>query len=410
MKLRALFVTLGLFALVAGGMIAAPALHAATPAGKSKPGAGEDLRAVYANVTDVAEGGRATAACVRCHGANGISTAKGVPHVAGQRPAYLYAKLRAYQAGTRGDHGMEGAIKFLSDDALVKIAAYYASLDPVQPPAKSTGKPAPAKPDPVAAGKAAAAACGGCHGETGISKIPGMPSLVGLDPKYFVAAMTAYKNGQRKHDMMKSFAAPLSDTAIANLALFYAAQKPAKAQTPAAGNPAAGKTAAAACAGCHGEQGVSANPDNPSIAGQDAEYFVTALRAYKDGSRKDDMMKSAVSALTDGAMKDMAAYYAGLQPQQPKADKPLSTAEWVQKCDRCHGINGNSTDPRTPALAGQRIEYLDKSLHAYQSGARKDSVMAAMSSGLSESDVASLAAHYSQQRPRAFVFMDVQCK
>ncbi|MDP1716986.1 MAG: c-type cytochrome, partial [Burkholderiales bacterium] len=150
MKLRALFVTLGLFALAAGGMIAAPALHAAAPAGKSKPGAAEDLRAVYANVTDVAEGGRATAACARCHGANGISAAKGVPHVAGQRPAYLYAKLRAYQAGTRGDHGMEGAIKFLSDDALVKIAAYYASLDPVQPPAKSTVKPAPAKPDPVA--------------------------------------------------------------------------------------------------------------------------------------------------------------------------------------------------------------------------------------------------------------------
>jgi cytochrome c553 len=410
MKSRALFFSLGLMTLVAGGMLAVPVLYAATPASKSKPGAGDDLRPVYANVTDIAEGRRVAEACTRCHGADGISTAKGVPHVAGQRPAYLYAKLKAYQAGTRGDHGMEGAVKFLSDDALVKVAAYYASLDPAQPPAKSAGKPTPAGPDPVAAGKAAAAACGGCHGETGVSKTAGMPSLAGLDPKYFVAAMTAYKSGQRKSDMMKSFAAPLGDAAIANLALFYGLQKPAKAPTPAAGNPAAGKAAAAACAGCHGDQGVSAGSDNPSLAGQDAEYFAAALRAYKDGSRKHDLMKSAVSALTDSAIKDLAAFYAGLQPQQPKVEKPLTTAEWVQRCDRCHGFNGNSTDPRSPALAGQRVEYLDKSLRAYQKGTRKDSVMAAMSTSLSESDVAALAAHYSRQRARAFVYMDVQCK
>lgn len=381
---------------------------AATQAAKT--GSGDDLRAVYATVPDIAEGRRVAEACSRCHGANGISATKGVPNVAGQRPAYLYAKLRAYQAGTRGDHGMEGAVKFLSDDALVKVAAYYASLDPAQPLAKSTGKPVPAQPDPVAAGKAAAAACAGCHGETGVSKTPGMPSLAGLDPKYFIAAMTAYKTGQRKNDMMKSLAAPLSEAAIGNIALFYALQKPAKAQTTASGNPAAGKAAAAACAGCHGDQGVSGSPANPSLAGQDAEYFAAALRGYKDGTRKDDTMKSAVSALTDAAIKDLAAYYAGLQPQQPKVEKPLTTAEWVQRCDRCHGYNGNSTDPRTPALAAQRIEYLDKSLRAYQKGTRKDSVMAAMSNSLTESDVAALAAYYARQRARAFVYLNLPCK
>jgi len=414
MRSRALFFSLGLFALLAVGLNSDRALFAATPAGKS--GAGDDLRAVYANVTDVAEGKRVAEACTRCHGADGISTAKGVPNVAGQRPAYLYAKLRAYQAGTRGDHGMEGAVKFLSDDALVKVSAYYASLDPAQPPlAKSAGKAAagktaPAGPDPVAAGKAAAAACGGCHGETGVSKTPGMPSLAGLDPKYLISAITAYKTGQRKNDMMKSFAAPLSDAAIGNIALFYALQKPAKAETPAAGNPAAGKAAAAACAGCHGDQGVSASPDNPSLAGQDAEYFAAALKGYKDGTRKHEAMKPLADALGDSAMKDLAAYYAGLQPQQPKVEKPLTTAEWVERCDRCHGYNGNSTDLRTPALSGQRAEYLEKSLRAYQSGSRKDSVMAAMSSGLTESDMAGLAAHYSRQRARAFVFINVPCK
>lgn len=382
---------------------------AAAPAAATKPGS-DDLRAVYATVQDIAEGRRAATSCSRCHGANGISTAKGVPHLAGQRPAYLHAKLRAYQAGTRGDHGMEGAIKFLSDDALVKVAAYYASLEPAQPSVKDTAKTLPTRPDPVAAGKAAAAACAGCHGETGVSKTPGMPNLVGLDPKYFSAAMAAYKSGKRKHDLMKSFAAPLSEETIGNLALFYALQKPAKAQTPASGDPAAGKTAAAACSGCHGDQGVSGSPDNPSLAGQDAGYFAAAIRSYKDGTRKDDTMKSAVSALSDRTIADMAAYYAGLQPQPPKVEKPLTVAEWVQRCERCHGFNGNSTDPRTPALAAQRVEYLDKSLRAYQSGARKESVMAAMSSSLTESDIATLSAYYARQRARAFVYVSLPCK
>jgi len=398
------------FLIVASAMSISFSASAAAQAATAKAGSGDDLRAVYATVPDIAEGRRVAETCSRCHGANGISTTKGVPSVAGQRPAYLYAKLKAYQAGTRGDHGMEGAVKFLSDDALVKVAAYYASLDPAQPLAKSTGKPVPAQPDPVAAGKAAAAACAGCHGETGVSKTPGMPSLAGLDPKYFIAAMTAYKTGQRKNDMMKSLAAPLSEAAIGNIALFYALQKPAKAQTAASGNPAAGKAAAAACAGCHGDQGVSGSPANPSLAGQDTEYFAAALRGYKDGTRKDDTMKSAVSALTDTAIKDLAAYYAGLQPQQPKVEKPLTTAEWVQRCDRCHGYNGNSTDPRTPALAAQRIEYLDKSLRAYQKGTRKDSVMAAMSNSLTENDVAALAAYYTRQRARAFVYLNLPCK
>ena len=65
-----------------------------------KPAAGDDLRAVFATPQDVAEGKRlADSSCARCHGVNGISATKGVPHLAGQRPAYLYRDLRAYQSG-----------------------------------------------------------------------------------------------------------------------------------------------------------------------------------------------------------------------------------------------------------------------------------------------------------------------
>src|SRR3990172_2744139 len=91
----------------------------------------DGLQAVYATAVEVAEGKRiAQASCVRCHGLDGISTVKDVPHLAGQRPAYLYLELQAYQSGARSDKATEGAIKYLNDDALVQVAAYYASLDP----------------------------------------------------------------------------------------------------------------------------------------------------------------------------------------------------------------------------------------------------------------------------------------
>jgi cytochrome c553 len=404
--------TLLLFTLtiVAGATGLAYSVSGAAQTASVKPAAGDDLRAAYATPQDVAEGKRVTeASCARCHGTNGISTTKGIPNLAGQRPAYLYLELKAYQSGARGDEAMTSAVKFLSDDALVKVAAYYANEDPAQPVAVSGAK-AGTKPDPVQAGKAAAAGCAGCHGEAGVSKTPGMPSLIGLDPKYLVAAMKAYKSGQRKNDLMKTLLSALNDGDLNNIALYYALQKPARAQTPAAGDQAAGKTAAGACAGCHGDQGVSGNPANPSLAGQDAQYIAAALQEYKDGARSDETMKALAAPLDESTIKNMAAYYANQQPQAPKVRKPLATVELAQRCDRCHGVDGNSTDPRLPALAAQRVDYLEKVLHAYQTGARKSSAMAAMSEVLSDSDVENLAAHYAGKKPRAVVFIPLPSK
>jgi len=392
-----------LITLGALGLLCGPTTATAQPRKASPP---DDLRPAYATSADVAEGKRvADGLCARCHGATGISASSGVPHVAGQRPSYLYTKIKAYQSGARDDHAMEGAVKFLNDDALVKVAAYYASLEPPPPAAPEATSKVAAPLDPMAAGKAAAAACAGCHGESGVSATAGTPSLIGFDEKYFVAAMNAYKSGKRQHDMMKMIAMSASDTDVRHMALFYALQKPAAAQTSSKGNAAAGKTASAACAGCHGEQGVSTNPANPSLAGQDAQYFAAAMRAYKDGTRADETMKLAAAGLADAAIADLAAYYAAQQPRQPKVTKPLTLAEWVQRCDRCHGINGNSTDPRAPAIAAQRVEYLQKALKAYQSNQRRNSVMAAMSASLTDADVASLAAFYARQKARPFVFV-----
>ena len=68
------------------------------------------------------------------------AASRAVPHLAGQRPVYLYLELKAYQSGARAVSDMTNVIKPLSDNALVKVAAYYASLEPAQPAAASPGK------------------------------------------------------------------------------------------------------------------------------------------------------------------------------------------------------------------------------------------------------------------------------
>jgi cytochrome c553 len=368
----------------------------------------DELRTLYVTPLEIAEGKRvAEASCAGCHGLDGISTIPSVPHLAGQRPAYLFLELKAYQSGIRGERAMQGAVKkYLNDDALINVSAYYASLDPAQPASIA----APGASDPVEIGKTAAAACAGCHGEHGVSKIPGMPSLVGLDPKYLVTAMKAYQSGQRKDDMMKSLLAAVSDADLNNLALYYALQKAERAQTPSLGDQTKGKAAAATCAGCHGQQGPGGSTGNPSLAGQDAEYLAAATRAYREGSRNDETMKAAVAGLADDIIRDISAFYANQPPQQPNVRRPLTTEEWAQRCDRCHGVNGNSTNPRFPALAAQHAEYLEKVLKAYRTRARRSPEMAAMSDGLSDEDIKNLAAHYARQRARAVVFVPLPTK
>lgn len=388
--------------------IAATVGNTRSEAAPSKAVGGDELRAIYAGPLEVAEGKRiAEKSCTSCHGAEGISTIKGIPNLAGQRAPYLLTALGAYKGGARSDSSMNGVVKFLSDDALLAVAAFYASLDPAQPSA--TKAPA-AKVDALSAGKTATASCAACHGDTGVSKIPGMPNLVGQSPAYLVAAMAAYKTGQRQSDMMKALVGALSNQEMKNIALFYALQKPVAAQTPVTGDQAAGKAAAAACAACHGEQGVSSNPAVPSLAGQDSQYFAAAMHAYKAGTRPDEAMKGLAASLDEGTSKNIAAYYAVLPPLAPKVIKPLSTTEWAQRCDRCHGVNGNSTDLRAPALAAQRADYLERVLLAYKSGARKSPQMAAMLAVLTEEDIAGLAGYYARQKPRAVLYVPVRAK
>ena len=88
------------------------------------------------------------------------------------------------------------------------------------------------------------------------------------------------------------------------------------AQTPASkGDPVAGKVKALAiCSGCHGIPGTkTAFPDVylvPKIGGQNADYLVAALKAYRSGERYNETMKGLASALKESELADIAAYYA----------------------------------------------------------------------------------------------------
>ena len=76
-----------------------------------------------------------------------------------------------------------------------------------------------------------------------------------------------------------------------------------------AGDAAAGKQKSAACAACHGADGNSATPDFPRIAGQQPDYIVHALSAYKSGARKDPIMGAMGANLSRQDMQDLAAYF-----------------------------------------------------------------------------------------------------
>lgn len=87
-------------------------------------------------------------------------------------------------------------------------------------------------------------------------------------------------------------------------------------QAPAVkGDAVAGKVKALAiCSGCHGVVGTkTAFPEVysvPKIGGQNADYLLGALKAYRNGERANETMKGLASALKESELADLAAYYA----------------------------------------------------------------------------------------------------
>lgn len=74
----------------------------------------------------------------------------------------------------------------------------------------------------------------------------------------------------------------------------------------------AGKAKAETCAGCHGAEGISANPEWPNLAGQKAKYLVNQMKAFRDGDRKNALMSPMAASLSDDDIANIAAYYSSL--------------------------------------------------------------------------------------------------
>lgn len=81
----------------------------------------------------------------------------------------------------------------------------------------------------------------------------------------------------------------------------------------------------------------------------------------------------------------------------PKGDASAGQAKSAA-CAACHGADGNSVMPAWPRLAGQGAKYLYKQLHDFKAGIRQEATMQGMAFGLSDQDMADLAAYYSLQK------------
>ncbi len=347
---------------------------------------------------DPAEGRQIASWCFGCHGPDGVSTDESLPHLAGQQPFYLFTQLQAYKNGDRGNDAMKSVVKSLGEASMIKVAAFYASQTPDELSLVSSGHAGLPLKEPLLAGASAADECAACHGEDGNSVMEGVPSLAGHHPGDLVAAMHAYKTAGRDDPLMQSALEELNEADIANVALFYAAQRPKRTSADGSGDPNAGKRIAAVCAACHGEDGNSPDPNTPSLAGEDAEYLASATKAYVNGKRDYLMMTYPVAALSDQDVEDLSAFYASQKPKAASLDRPLTTEDWVAKCDRCHGKDGNSTDPRFPSLSAQRKAYIAAALQAYQAEARESSMMYAMTALLGEGEIENIAAYYATER------------
>ncbi|MFC5496990.1 c-type cytochrome [Caenimonas terrae] len=171
----------------------------------------------------------------------------------------------------------------------------------------------------LAAGAAKAQVCFACHGPAGISQMAETPSLAGQPDGFIQWQLVFFRSGVRKSPVMQPLAATLKDDEIRNLAAFFAAQAPAKADPAAKGEEAllaAGRKLAQAnrCANCHRDDfsGIPAQA-TPRLAGQREDYLVKALREFKGGQRSGGAMAAmadVVYPLKDDDLRALAHFLA----------------------------------------------------------------------------------------------------
>jgi cytochrome c553 len=171
--------------------------------------------------------------CVTCHGHSGQGTDNGYfPRIAGKPAGYLYNQLAAFRDGRRRYAPMNYLVAYLPDAYLREIADYFSKQRPPFAPRSAVTAGA----DLLTRGRTIATAgdpsrgvpaCVSCHGNGLTGMEPGIPGLVGLRATYIEAQLTRWRVGERnapEPDCMKRVASRLTETDIAAVAAWLAAQ------------------------------------------------------------------------------------------------------------------------------------------------------------------------------------------
>ena len=165
-----------------------------------------------------------------------------------------------------------------------------------------------------------------------------------------------------------------------------------------AADTAAGMQKAQVCVACHGADGNSVIPANPSLAGQPAQFIATQLLMFREGNRKDAQMSPFAANLSNTDLNNIAAYFAAQKLAPPvHQSAPGNTEAGASlaarlNCVQCHGA-GLAGQQHIPRLAGQQREYLKTQLRGFKASTRfdMDGQMTSAAQALSAADIEILA-------------------
>jgi len=200
---------------------------------------------------------------------------------------------------------------------------------------------------------------------------------------------------------------------IGAAALAIAAAQVRAEEIDAATQLHAQRIAVTVCGTCHGSQGNSTQPKFPRLAGQNANYLATQLKAFRSQARGDpdaiSYMWGMAAELDDDTIAALSAYYTAQKAEtSPGGDTAAIArgreiyehgvpAEGVPACTSCHGPDAHGTQD-FPRLAGQHAQYVLKQLASFQSNMRKVAIMHGVAQNLRLPEMESVAA-YLEARP-----------
>lgn len=213
-------------------------------------------------------------------------------------------------------------VRTIACRSLTVIALAFGLIQAASAQAQST------RPDLKRGQEVANAVCSACHALDGNSTITVNPKLAGQDAAYLLKQLTDYarptsdKNA-RVNSVMSGILAGVSEADRVHVTAYYAAQehRPGVSRNRdalelgqriyRAGIP---ERSVPACNGCHSPSGAGIPIQYPRLAGQHAEYTEAQLKAFHDGTRRNNLpMAQIASRLTEAEMRAVADYVAGLR-------------------------------------------------------------------------------------------------